>query len=190
MLSSGGDINTPVKVNIGGQGTASSGTTLTLSPNEPASKFDFVQPGFSIVGRPPANQSNPIQADTKVVSIDRSAKTVVMDKPLVASQGGATFDFFRPVNDYASEAMIKLWYSWVKIYLDSTAGTPSKSLAGAVTTNSATLTFGVAQTGLIEGMQVTGPGLPNPDPGKLKGGVIILAVSADKRSVTLSQLSS
>ena len=190
MLSSGGDINTPIFVNIGGQGNPSSGTTLPLSSSEPASKFDFVQPGFSIVGRPPTGQPNPIQPDTKVVSIDRSAKTVVMDKPLVAPLGSATFDFFRPVTDYASEALIKIWYSWAKVYLDATAATPSKSFAGAVTQNSATLSFGVAQNGLIEGMQVTGPGLPNPDPSQLKGGVVILAISADKRSVTLSQLSS
>ena len=195
MLSSGGNANTPIFVNIGGQGTASSGTTLTLSANEDIKKIQFVKKGFTVVGHPPAGKANPIQDGTKVVSVTVSTQsgvpsTVVLDKPLIASQNGATFDFFRPVSDYASAAMVKIWYSWAKLYLDKTKGTPSQTVAGAVVADSATLRFNAPRNGLIEGMQVTGPGLDKPDPTKEKGGIVILAIAEDKKSVTLSQLAS
>ncbi len=195
MLSSGGDINTPISVIIGGQGSASSGTTLTLSPNEDIKKVQFLQPGFTVVGRPPADVPNPIQPDTKIVSVNVSTtpgvpSTVILDKPLVASQEGCIFEFFRPRTDYASDAMIKLWYSWAKYHLDTTKSPPTQTLTGAVVTNSATLTFKDAQNNLIVGMQVTGPGLADPDPSKEKGGIVILQIADDERSVTLSQLAS
>jgi len=195
MLSSGGDTKTPIFVNIGGEGTASSGTTLTLSRNADINTINFIKPGYIVVGHPPGNNPNPIQDGTKVVSVNVSgtssvSSTVILDKPLVASQEGCTFDFFRPSTDYASDAMIKIWYSWAKYYLDNTSATPTQTIPGSVVKNSATLTFGPAQNGLIVGMQVTGAGLPNPDPGKLKGGVVILEIADDKKSVTLSQLAS
>jgi len=65
---------------------------------------------------------------------------------------------------------------------------PGPTLEGGVVTDTAALTFSAPATGLIEGMQVTGPGLDNPDSTKGQGGVTILAIAADKKSVTLSQL--
>jgi hypothetical protein len=193
MLSSGGP--GPIRINIGGQGNASSGTTLTLSPNEDINKVKFLQPGFTVVGYPQKGNKNPIQPGTKIVKVHVSTgpgdlSTVQLDKALVASQEGCNFDFFRPVDDYASDVMIKLWYSWAKLYLDSTQSTPSQSVVGAVVKDGATLTFENAVSGLIEGMQVTGPGLDNPDPANEQGGVTILAIAGDTNtnSVTLSQL--
>ncbi|MBI1766469.1 MAG: hypothetical protein HYR56_34110 [Acidobacteria bacterium] len=192
MLSSGG--TGPIRVNIGGAGTASTGNILTLSPNEDVDKVKQLQPEFTIQGYAPAGQKNPIQPGTKIARILHVStgagdpSTLQMDKELVASQQGCNFDFFRPVTDYASAALIKLWYSWANYYLTQTQSTPPQTVRGAVTVNSATLTFSEPVTGLVEGMQVTGAGLNSPNPGKETGGVTILALAADKKSVILSQL--
>lgn len=192
MLSSGG--TGPIKVNIGGQGTASSGTVLTLSPNEPLAKILELGPGFTVVGYPPAGQQNPIQPGTQITQILHVStgagdpSQIELSLPLIATQDGCNFDFFRPVSDYASEAMIRLWYSWAQRYLDLTQSVPSQTVVGAVETNSATLRFASPIAGLVEGMRVTGPGLDAPDPTREKGGVIILSIAANQRSVILSQL--
>lgn len=192
MLSSGG--TAPIQVNIGGQGTASTGRILTLSPNEDVNKVRQLQPGFTVVGHAPLGQNNPIQSGTTITTIvhistgSTDPSLVELDRDLVASQSGCNFDFIRPVSDYASGAMIQLWYSWVNQYLEQTQNTPEQNVVGAVATNQATLRFGAPVTGLIEGMQVTGPGLDSPDPSQDKGGIIILAIAEDQQSVTLSQL--
>ena len=49
--------------------------------------------------------------------MDKAAGTVTLSKPLVASSEACAFTFRRPVDDYASDAMIKLWYSWAQYYL-------------------------------------------------------------------------
>lgn len=193
MLSSGG--TAPIRVNIGGQGTAASGTTLTLSPNEDVSKVLQLQPGDSVVGHAPAGQPNPIQPGTTVTQVlhvstgPGDPSTVALSLPLVASQLGCNFDFFRPVSDYASEVMIRLWYSWAEYYRTQMQGTAPQTLAGAVATNQATLWFGSPVSGLVEGMLVTGPGLDAPDPSRQQGGVVVLAIAPDLQSITLSQLS-
>jgi len=192
MLSSGGA--DPIRVTIGGQGAASSGRILTLSPNEDVSKVRQLQPGFSVQAFPPQGNANPIQPGTRITRIvhvstgSGDPSTIELDQDLVASQEGCIFGFTRPVTDYASAAMIQLWYSWAEYYRTQTQGIPQQTVNGAVVTDSATLAFGTPVDGLIEGMQVTGPGLDSPDPAQGKGGVIILAIAADKRSVVLSQL--
>ncbi|MCW5558148.1 MAG: hypothetical protein KIT22_10005, partial [Verrucomicrobiae bacterium] len=192
MLSSGGA--GPIRINLGGEGSAATGNILTLSPNADINGVKQLQPGFTVVGYAPQGQTNPIQPGTKVVQVlhvstgPGDPSTVQLDKDLVATQEGCNFDFFRPVSDYASEAMIKLWYSWVHYYLIQTAETPTQTIQGSVARDQAKLTFVAPANGLIEGMQVTGPGVDNPDPGQLKGGVIVLAVAADQKSVILSQL--
>jgi hypothetical protein len=193
MLSSGG--NGPIKVTIGGEGLASSGNVLSLTPNVDVALVQTLTPGFTVVGYPPAGASNPITPGTKITRIlhvstgPGDVSRVELDQPLIASQNGCTFDFFRPVTDYASEAMIRLWFSWASHYLALTQNTPSQTVVGAVATNEATLRFAAPVTGLVEGMQVTGPGLDNPNPAQEKGGVTILSIASDQRSVILSQLS-
>ncbi len=193
MLSSNG--GTPIKFNIGGFGKASSGDILTLSPLANRDNLKMLKPGLIVVGNTPkTTDPNPIQTGTKVLEVlhigtgDNDPTTVRLDKPLVASQDGCTFDFYPPVDDYAANAMIKLWYSWAKYYLEKTKGLPSRTVGGAVANLSATLTFSSPQAGLVEGMQVTGPGLAGPDAGKGRGGIVILAIAEDQKSVTLSQL--
>ena len=192
MLSSGG--TGPIKVNIGGQGTAASGTVLTLSPNEEVSKVRALGLGFTVVGYAPAGQANPIQPGTKVTQVlhvstgPGDPSQVELDKPLVATQDGCNFDFFRPVSDYASDAIIRLWFSWAQHYLNLTQDVPSQTVLGSVENNGATLRFAAPVTGLVEGMQVTGAGLDAANPSQEKGGVIVLSIAPNQRSVILSQL--
>lgn len=197
-LSSGGDTKNPRKVSIGGQGVATSGTLITLSTNK-----DYVQaikslvPDMTVVGHPPGNppKKNPIAPGTKVVKVNRPKKstdptTVVIKPGLQASEEGASFDFFRPVDDYASNAMIKIWYSWVQYYLDHMPASSKVTFSGSVTKENPTLKFGTARSGLIPGMTVTGTGLPNADASKNIGPVVVLSIADDKKSVLLSQLPS
>lgn len=192
MLSSGGA--GPIKVSIGGEGTAASGNVLTLTPNVDVALVQALAPGSAVVGYPPAGKPAPLSPGTKITKIlhvstgPGDPSRVELDQPLIASQEGCTFDFFRPVDDYASTAMIRLWFSWANHYLKLTENTPSQTVVGSVVTNAATLRFGAPVSGLVEGMQVTGPGLDHPDPAQEKGGVVILSVAGDQRSVVLSQL--
>lgn len=192
MLSSGG--TAPIRVNIGGQGTASTGTVLTLSPLGPLSNVLALQPGDTVIGYAPPGQANPIQPGTILTGIlhvstgPSDPSTVQLSLPLVASQDGCNFDFVRPVTDYASDAMIRLWYSWVELYRAANASISSLTVPGAVSKDGATLSFATSVQGLVPGMQVTGPGLDAPNPSLDQGGVILLAIAPDQQSVTLSQL--
>ncbi|HAB19327.1 MAG TPA: hypothetical protein DCE44_23220, partial [Verrucomicrobiales bacterium] len=113
MLSSGG--TNLITISIGGQGTTSSGNILTLSENADVTQVQLLEPGFSVQGFPPAGQDSPIQPGTKIKQIlhistgPTDPSTIELDKDLVATQSGCIFNFTRPVTDYASEAMIKLW---------------------------------------------------------------------------------
>lgn len=192
MLSSAGP--GPIRVNIGGQGTASTGTVLTLSPNEDPAKVRFLGPGFVVVGYAPTGQVSPIQPGTTVTQVlhvsagPGDPSTVELSQPLIATQEGCNFDFFRPVTDYASDAMIRLWFSWAQHYLNLTRNVPTQTVLGSVENNGATLRFATAVTGLVEGMQVTGAGLDAADPSQEKSGVIVLSIADNQRSVILSQL--
>ena len=102
----------------------------------------------------------------------------------------------RPVHDYASEAMIKLWYSWTQYYLahwkDKTPGAPTgpTPIAGSIEKDAATLTFNEAHPELVQGMAVTGPGLDDAETekGRHQGDAVILQIGSDKKSVILSQV--
>lgn len=196
MLSSGGD--SPIKVSIGAQGDTSTGNVISLSANSD----DYIAfaktlaEGYLVVGNAPAGKNNPIQSGTKIKQVLHlgtgmsDPTTVEIDKPLVASQDGCTFDFFAPVQDYASETLIKLWFSWAQFYLNATQKVSPLKAKGAVQVNQATITFAAPVDGLVEGMLVNGPGIYPPNTGARKGGVVVLAIAKDKKSVTLSQLSS
>lgn len=186
----------PVKVaNIGGAGDADSGFILTLAPSkENLELVKKLRPGLRVAGNPPAKADNPIKPGTKIKEIlsigtDTIPAKIKLDTELQASQRGATFDFIRPISDYASTALTKLWYSWVKYYLDHTQTTADvPNIQGTMEKFSNTIAFDDKVQGLIPGMLVTADGLPKPDPSKKKGGVVILSVAGDKKSVELSQL--
>ena len=46
---------------------------------------------------------NPIQDGTTVEDVDKTAGTVTLSKPFVASSEACAFTFKRPVDDYASK---------------------------------------------------------------------------------------
>ena len=119
MLSSGG--TKPISATIGWAGGAPDqpgSTTLHLNLAEPQ-KIAFLQNGYHVRGRPPESTAlpNPIQDGTTVLSVDETAGMVTLSKPLLHPSESCAFTFTRPVDDYASEAMIKLSYSWAQYYL-------------------------------------------------------------------------
>ena len=199
MLSSGG--TGPIKATIGWAGGTpdrAGSTILHLNRSEPG-KINFLQKGYRVRGIPPDQRPtppNPIQAGTAVTEVNKTTGTVTLSKPLVASSMNFAFEFIRPVDDYASNAMIKLWYSWAQYYLihwkDNTPSAPTvpTPIVGSIDVMTATLTFNVAHPELVEGMAVKGPGLDNAmtEKGLHQGEAVILKIASDKKSVILSQV--
>ena len=202
MLSSGG--TEPIKASIGWAG----GTPdppgqdiLHLNYHDPGerAKIAFLQEGYLVRGLPPDQPPtpNPIQPGTTLLKIiDRATGTVKLSKPLIASSMNCAFEFTRPVDDYASDAMIKLWYSWAQYYLahwkDKTPSAPTRStpITGSIQENTATMYFNQPHDELVKGMAVTGPGLDDAmtEKGGHQGDAVILQITSDKMSVILSQV--
>jgi hypothetical protein len=164
-------------------------------------KFAAIEVGDVVIGRPAPSVTNPIQDGTTVTAVNPPSGnplkyTVTLSKALVAPSGSCTFEFTRPVHDYASEAMIRLWYSWAQYYLlhwkDRTpnASTTPTRIKGSIGKNLATLFFNEAHPELVEGMAVTGPGLDDAttEKGIHQGNAVILEIASDKKSVVLSQV--
>jgi len=211
MLSSGGTL--PIKAAIGWAGGTPDvppSDVLHLNYNDPneRKKIAFLQERYLVKGLPAcATPSptpptpcvplpNPIQDGTTILQIiDGATGTIKLSKPLIASSMSCAFEFTRPVNDYASDAMIRLWYSWAQYYLehwkDRTPGAPTgpTQIKGSIDENTATMHF-EEDTELVEGMAVTGPGLDDADTekGRHQGDALILQI-IDKKSVILSQVS-
>ncbi|MBV9731409.1 MAG: hypothetical protein JO275_01450, partial [Verrucomicrobia bacterium] len=198
MLSSGG--TAPISATIGWAGGTpdpAGSTTLHLNQAEP-DKIAFLDKGDLVQGRPPESPPlpNPIQDGTTVTEVDKTAGTVTLSKPLVASSESCAFQFTRPVDDYASDAMIKLWYSWAQYYLTHwkdkkpNAPTAPTTILGSIDARTATLTFNEAHHELVEGMAVKGPGLDDAmtEVGLHQGDAVILEIASDKKSVILSQV--
>jgi hypothetical protein len=121
---------------------------------------------------------------------------VQLSKPLVHSSESCAFQFTRPVNDYASDAMIKLWYSWAQYYLahwkDNTPSAPTAPtpITASIDANTATLSFTDPHPELVKGMAVEGPGLNDAqtEVGIHQGDAVILKIASDQKSVILSQV--
>ena len=197
MLSSGGA--KPIKATIGwagGDPDERGSTILHLNVAAEPDKFAFIAKDYLVIGVPPDQPPtpNPIQDGTTV--LDKREGTVILSKPLVGSSKACAFTFTRPVHDYASEAMIRLWYSWTQYYLahwkDKTPGAPTgpTPITGSIEKDAATLTFNEAHPELVQGMAVTGPGLDDAETekGRHQGDAVILQIGSDKKSVILSQV--
>jgi hypothetical protein len=203
MLSSGG--TQPIKAGIGWAGTPPDGDPpgsiilhLNVADLGEREKIAFLEKDYLVKGLPPDQPPtpNPIQDGTTVVNVDKTAGAVTLSKPLVAPSKNCAFEFTRPVNDYASEAMIRLWYSWAQYYLTHwkvrTPGAPTgpTPITGWINENSATMSFHEAHPELVEGMAITGPGLDDAmtEKGLHQGDALILQITTDKKSVILSQV--
>jgi hypothetical protein len=197
MLSSGG--TTPVSATIGwagGKPDEPPSTILHLNLAEP-DKIAFLQKGYLVQGVPPVTPPtpDPIQDGTTVTGVDKTAGTVTLSKPLIASSEACSFTFSRPVNDYASDAMIRLWYSWAQYFRthwsDNNQDAPaSTTIQGSMDEKTAVLKFNVPHPELVEGMAVKGPGLDDAmtEVGVHQGDAVILEIASDKLSVILSQV--
>jgi hypothetical protein len=198
MLSSGGTKPTSATIGwAGGTPDPKGSRTLHLSRAEP-DKIAFIESSYLVKGVPPVTPKlpNPIQDGTTVLSVDKTKGTVTLSKPLLQPSTACSFTFTRPVDDYASDAMIRLWYSWAQYYFvhwkDRTPSAPTAPtpITGSIGVNTATLFFNIAHPELVKGMAVTGPGLDDAmtEVGRHQGDAVILEVASDKKSVILSQV--
>ena len=202
MLSSGGTQPRAATIGWGGGIPDPPGQDILhlniLDPNE-REKIAFLEEGYFVTGNPGGNPPgpNPIQPGTTLLKIiNRAAGEMKLSKNLVASSEACAFTFSRPVNDYASDAMIRLWYSWAQYYLahwkDRTPDAPMSPtpIAGSLKKDTGTLTFTIAHPELVKGMAVTGPGLDDAqtEKGIHQGNALILEIGGDKKSVILSQV--
>jgi hypothetical protein len=195
MLSSGGIA--PISATIGWAGGTpdpKGSEILHLNLAEP-DKIKFLHKGYLVQGRPPPDKLNPIQDGTTVTGVDKTAGTVTLSEPLVASSESCAFTFTRPVNDYASDAMIRLWYSWAQYYRlhwkDNNKDAPaSTKIRGSIDEKTAVLKFNIPHPELVEGMAVKGPGLDDAmtEVGLHQGDAVILEIASDELSVILSQV--
>ena len=152
MLSSGGDNAVSATIGwAGGKPDLKGSTTLHLFQGDADAKkkLAFVQKGFLVEGRPPDKPPtpNPIAKGTTVKSVDPAAGTVTLSEPLINSSENCAFKFDRPVEDYAANAMIRLWYSWADYYMknwksgskNTEAYTTDTPVTGSIDRGSATL---------------------------------------------------
>jgi hypothetical protein len=195
MLSSGGTEAIFAAIGWAGGTPDKVGSDIVhLTLNEP-DKIAFLQNGDIVTSSPNKDKIDPIQTGTTVTHVDEMAGTVTLSKPLVGSSEDCTFTFTRPVDDYASDALIRLWYSWAQYYQthwkDNMPSAPdSTEIQGSIDAMTATLTFTVAHPELVEGMAVKGPGLDDAqtEVGPHQGDAVILEIAPDKKSVILSQV--
>lgn len=206
ILSSGGTDAISVTIGwAGGTPDQAGSTTLHLNKfadnEKPKIAFlaaNFKDYVFTVEGRPPldANQqplrSNPIQNGTVVLDVDEAAGTVTLSKPLIASSESVAFKFDRTVDDYASKALIRLWFSWAQYYLKNTPATLAgpKQIPGSIKAMTATLKFAEPHPELVKGMAVTSPVLDDvmTEVDKHEGNAVILEIASDQKSVILSQV--
>lgn len=177
--------------------------TLMFSPVDPVTA-DLVSNlcvGMSVVGRPNQGVKNPIKGGSTIERIQKSTgpldpHKIQLNQDLDSSQDGCSFDFVRPVTDYASNAMIRLWYSWAEYYRahwgdkNTHAPTASVTITGSMDLRTATLSFGESHPELVKGMAVTGLGLDDAktEDGTHQGNAVILKIASDNMSVILSQV--
>ena len=198
MLSSGGAGEISVTIPwAGGTPDRAGSEWLHLLSSQPL-KFASIQIGNVVKGNPNPGKTNPIKPGTIVTGINAAEKSVKLRPPLQATSDQCSYTFSRPVDDYASEAMIRLWYSWAQYYRahwkdrKPSAPTASATITGSIEAHTATLSFNIAHPELVEGMAVTGPGLTDPpaqtEKGVHQGDAVILKIASDQKSVILSQV--
>lgn len=198
MLSSGGTEAKFVSLGNSIEVDPKGSSTVRLNPLEGKEKMNFLAPGMIVTANPAPEKPkpNPIQEGTTIVSTDTKTYTVKLSKPLANTSSTTTFVFTRPVEDYAADRMIQLWYSWAQYYIDHwkdhnpEAPTAPIQAQATIEPKSATIKFDKEMKGLVPGMSVSGPGLDDvvTEDGVHQGKAVILEVSSDAKSAILSQV--
>lgn len=197
MLSSGGTNATFVGIAGSAKVSEPPSKVIYLADSEPIEKIQFLKKDMIVQGNPPDKPPtpNPIDKDTLIDSVDIPGRSVTLNKPIINSTKACGYTFLRPVNDYAAEAMLKLWYGWANYYLKHwkdrkpEAPTSKITVTGSMAVRSATLNFSGSQP-VVPGMAVKGPGLDDAmtEDGPHQGEAVILKVAADGKSAILSQV--
>jgi hypothetical protein len=185
MLSSGG--TEPIGEIVGGTSAGQTNdTTITLNHASDTDKamlqvlHDLLDKGlvFNVTASTDPVASD-IQADTTLSSVDPSTGVATLSKSTIpANRGLHVYTFQRPVTDYAASALVDLWYSWAKYYVDHVNAAPVTDRAGSISADGKVLT--IDANGLVVGMSIS------PQNG-IRPGTTILSIAKDKLSVNLSQ---
>ncbi len=200
LLSSGGTggIKADVNTSPDPAGSATANVTFNSGPdgdNQRAALTE-VAPGVMdvICNAPTLPCGGVLQDGTKLlkctVNPDGGTGVVTLSQPTnpVPDYTSCTFTYARPASDYVSSAIISLWYSWAKYYMDQNP-VSGQQYPGELADRVITFTNPVAANTLVPGMTVTGNGIPSDSDGSF---CTITAVSPDAgqpiQSVTLSEL--
>jgi hypothetical protein len=192
LLSSGGTGKISIAIGVSADQSGLAAKQVRLSPGELQSKIDFIEVDQTATG-------GLLSPGNSVKGIDSASRVVTLSNTWGGTFTGAeVLTFGRPKHDYASEAMIRLWYSWVKYYLSQWPtkhpGIPSSQpiTIDHIDANTATMYFSTPQSGVAVGMAVEGSGLNTTDTqtetGVAAGLPVILQVAEDNKSVILSQV--
>ena len=184
MLSSGG--TGPIGEIVGGTSLGlADNKTLQLNHTDPADRaslqllHDELTNGvvFDVTA-----STSPLASDippgTTLVSVDVSTGIATLSNPtIVANQGLHVYTFQRPVTDYALTALVNLWYSWAKYYVNNVEVSAVADRPGSLSADGRVLTIQAGD--LAVGMSVTGT--------NIRPGTTVLSVASDNSSVNLSQ---
>ena len=159
-------------------GTANGTNQLVLNNVGPRTNLVNLAPGMLVTGPN-------VPAGTKIVSVGKrdeqsSTITVTLSAKVPVSSGN-TYTFVGPITDYVATTLMNLWYSWADFYVEQN-NVPSANLTGTIASGGRTISFGspVPDT-MVPGMKVSSSS------NVLSPGTTITAISADRKTVTLSK---
>jgi len=198
LLSSGG--TTAIQVTIPYSGVVSPAGSSTISLlNSQAQKalWDTLAIGDVVTANTGSGGVPSIKKGTTLTGFDFEKGYVDIKPPLIGPSLNTSYTFSRPVDDYATDTMVRIWYSWAEYYRqhwkdkNTLAPTTPTPIKGSIKAGTATMTFSGSHPELVEGMMVTGPGLDNAqtEVGLHQGNALILKIANDTKSIIISQVS-
>jgi len=142
--------------------------------------------GGSVFNVTSSGNNVPLTPATMITHVDPATGVVTLSAD-VTGRGAYVYTFTRPVMDYSASAIMSLWYSWANYYVNYVTNTlglkTNLTFKGEIKpANSNQLVLNPDQPGvdkLVPGMTVTNGGI--------NGGAIILAISPNGRTITLSK---
>jgi len=203
MLSSSGTGAIWVSIGASAEQDPAHTNVLVLAPTTTDEQMNYIQEGFTVVcdGDPDHKVIAPGTTVGKITDDDRKKRRVPLSVAKLGTAKTRSFTFANPSKDYVVDALVRLWFSWAEYYVKNWATdhpnakqVANQKVRGILKPNTSTLTLtqGTAdQFGLVEGMSVRGKGL---DDAKTEvgephfGDAVILRISRDKKSLSLSQL--
>jgi len=201
LLTSGGTGGIEADINAVPHDPQTLAVTLNPGPGGPSGAEQqtliqeaLTQPGTMnlIASDPSVNALIPegTQLTSYTVFQNNSTGTATLNQPTKLVSGtGYSVSFKRPIADYVTSALLNLWYSWTKYYVDNHQ-VANQTYAGSISSGRVlTFTDTVSANALVPGMQVTGSGIPTDSDGSFCT-IADITTQDDQSivSITLSEL--